>query len=95
MLRDCSRAITINSKSQKAFYRSSGALVALERYDEAINCCDVCLHHFPENSSVKTLREKAVQLRDAKLAKEREKAAKELKEKQEKRQISAAFKVSA
>ncbi|KZS97600.1 TPR-like protein [Sistotremastrum niveocremeum HHB9708] len=88
VLKDCSKALTINPKSQKALYRSGCALVALERYDEAIDCCDVCVRHFPDNSSAKALREKAILSRDAKSKKEQEKAAKELKERQERRQLS-------
>ncbi|KAM6495667.1 40S ribosomal protein S7 [Amanita muscaria] len=40
VLRDCSGALTINTRSSKAYFRSALALLALERVEEALDCCD-------------------------------------------------------
>ena len=37
---DCSRAIKYNPKNIKAYYRSVKALIALDRVDEGIDCCE-------------------------------------------------------
>jgi tetratricopeptide (TPR) repeat protein len=73
VLRDCSVAITINAKSSKAYYRSALALVALERYEEAVDSCSRCLSFDPTNQPVFSLKEKAEKLHDAKVTKELEK----------------------
>ncbi|KAJ7477070.1 hypothetical protein B0H11DRAFT_1809238, partial [Mycena galericulata] len=57
VLRDCSKALILNPKSSKAFYRSALALVALERADEALDCCDRCLKFDPENKGVTKLQQ--------------------------------------
>ncbi|KAF8192425.1 40S ribosomal protein S7 [Pholiota molesta] len=49
VLRDCSKALSINPKSSKAYYRSATALVNLGRYDEAEDCCARCLSYDPNN----------------------------------------------
>ncbi|KAJ7591417.1 hypothetical protein C8J56DRAFT_935471 [Mycena floridula] len=71
VLRDCSKALMINPKSSKAFYRSALALVALDRAEEAIDCCIRCLQNDPDNAGVKALLEKT---RAAKAEKDRTEA---------------------
>ena len=66
VLKDCSKAIALNATSSKAYYRSALALVALERLDEAIDCCERCLQFDKENASVKSTLEKALKLKEAK-----------------------------
>ncbi|KAJ7179452.1 hypothetical protein C8R46DRAFT_987205 [Mycena filopes] len=63
VLRDCSKALTMNPKSAKAFYRSALALIALERAEEALDCCDRCLAFDPENKGVQTARSRAQQVK--------------------------------
>ena len=94
MLKDCSKAIALNSKSSKAYYRSALALVALERYEEAIDCCQKCLLFDHDNSSIKSVLDRAQKLLETKERKERERAEKVLREQEEKRRLNAAFKVS-
>ena len=76
VLRDCSEALKANTQCSKAYYRSAMALVALERYDEALDCCDRCLAYDHDNAGVGTLRSKATDLKEKKDRKEREQAEK-------------------
>ncbi|KAF9820967.1 hypothetical protein IEO21_00944 [Rhodonia placenta] len=92
VLKDCSKAILTNPRSSKAHYRSAQALVALERFDEAIDCCDRCLEFDAENKVVRALREKASQQKIVKDRKEREKQERIRREVEEKRRLRAAFK---
>lgn len=68
--------------------------MALERFDEAIDCCDRCLHFDEKNKDVKALRQKAQYQKDAKDRKEKERQERIRKEKEHQRQLEAAFKVS-
>ncbi|KAJ3922705.1 40S ribosomal protein S7 [Lentinula edodes] len=52
VLRDCSKALSLNPKSSKAYYRSAMALVALDRLEEAIDCCTRCLEFDKDNKGV-------------------------------------------
>ena len=93
-MKDCSKAITTNTRSSKAHYRSALALMALERFDEAIDCCDHCLQFDENNKDVRALRQKARELKDATEKKERERADTIRREKEHQRRLEAAFKVS-
>jgi len=92
VLRDCAAALSANTKCIKAYYRSSIALLALERAKEALDCCDRCLAIDPENISIKGVRERARNLKE----KQNQKAAvEEERKKQEGRKrktLSAALK---
>ncbi|EKM59352.1 uncharacterized protein PHACADRAFT_191699 [Phanerochaete carnosa HHB-10118-sp] len=92
VLRDCSKAITINQKSSKAYYRSALALVVLERFDEAIDCCKRCLQYDRDNAAIQSVLEKATKLKEAKEKKEREKQEKLRHERENKRRLAVAFK---
>ncbi|THH33600.1 hypothetical protein EUX98_g574 [Antrodiella citrinella] len=70
VLKDCSRALTINPKSSKAYYRSASALISLNRLVEALDCCDRCLQYDPDNANVRALRSKAATLKETKDRKE-------------------------
>lgn len=59
VLRDCSKAISINPHSSKAYYRSGMALLALERFEEALDGCSRCLVFDPTNKSVQQLLDRA------------------------------------
>jgi len=93
VLRDCSAAIMVNVKSSKAYYRSALALVALERYDEAVDSCSRCLSFDPANQPVILLNEKAGKLHDAKVKKEQEKQERLRAVEEERRRLQVAFKV--
>ncbi|KAK7061427.1 Tetratricopeptide repeat protein 4 [Favolaschia claudopus] len=91
VLRDCSKALMLNPKSSKAFFRSALALVALERPDEALDCCDRCLAFDPENKSVQGLRSRAQQLKAELEKKERLRREKLEKAKQADMKLKIAF----
>jgi len=93
VLRDCSQALKINLKSSKALYRSSLALLALERVLEALDCCDRCLEFDKDNKGVLNVREKILKAKAAKERKERERSERIRKEEEEKRRLKAAFQV--
>ncbi len=93
MLRDCSRAISINPQSSKAYYRSALALVALERYEEALDCCDRCLQFDKDNKGVQAVREKAAKLKEEKDRKERERQERIRQEQLKKARLQAAYRV--
>jgi len=91
VLRDCSRALLVNPKSSKAFYRSALALVALDRVDEAIDCCLRCLQSDPANKSVQSAHQRALELKREKERKEQEKIERLQKEQEAKRKLYLAF----
>jgi small subunit ribosomal protein S7e len=93
VLRDCSSAITINSQSSKIYYRSSLALMALDRFEEALDCCDRCLQFDPNNLSVQSMRQKAHDAHNGKVKKEMERLDRVRKQKEEKKRLLDAFKV--
>jgi tetratricopeptide (TPR) repeat protein len=93
VLRDCSKALSINPKSSKAFYRSSLALLALERVDEALDCCNRCLEFDKDNRSVLGVRGRAIKAKAEKERKEQERSQRILKEKEYKRRLNVAFQV--
>ncbi|KAJ7237229.1 hypothetical protein B0H12DRAFT_1204437 [Mycena haematopus] len=75
---NCSKALTLNPKSSKAFYRSALALVALERAEEAFDCCD-------------RFRLRAYQLKSDLEKKEKDKQEKVQKAKEAKYKLNIAF----
>ena len=77
-MRDCSKAITLNPRSAKAFYRSALALLALERAEDALDCCDRALAFDANNLAMKGLRERAVKLIEQKEAKKRAQQQREM-----------------
>ncbi|KAJ7162561.1 hypothetical protein C8R43DRAFT_990664 [Mycena crocata] len=91
VLRDCSKALSINPKSSKAFYRSAMALIALERTEEALDCCDRCLKFDPENKSVQTVRLRGQQLKAALEKKEQDRLEKLQRAKEAKYKLNTAF----
>ena len=60
VLRDCAKAISLNSECAKAYYRSAQALLALGRVDEALDGCERCLSFDPNNAGVKALQSRVV-----------------------------------
>ncbi|TFK94731.1 40S ribosomal protein S7 [Polyporus arcularius HHB13444] len=91
VLRDCSKAISINPQSSKAYYRSALALVALERYEEALDCCDRCLQFDQGNKGVRAVREKAAKLKEEKDRKERERQERIRQEQLKKARLQTAY----
>ncbi|KAG1756045.1 40S ribosomal protein S7 [Suillus lakei] len=92
VLRDCSKALTMNAKSSKAYYRSAMALFALERYEESLDCCERCLEYDPENKGVRSLRDRSAKAKAEKDRKESEKQERIHNEQREKKLLQVAFK---
>lgn len=94
VLKDCSKALTLNERSSKGYYRSAVALLALERLDEALDCCDRCLAFNDDNKSVREVRERAARQKAEKERKERENLDRFRRAMEEKRRLQQAFQVS-
>ncbi|KAK0453289.1 40S ribosomal protein S7 [Armillaria borealis] len=92
VLKDCSKALTLNPKSSKAYYRSAMALVSLQRVDEAIDCCTRCLEHDVDNKGVRGVLERATKIKVEKERKEKERQERLRKEQEAQRKINSAFK---
>ncbi|PPR02467.1 hypothetical protein CVT24_002016 [Panaeolus cyanescens] len=90
VLRDCSKALTLNPKSSKAYYRSALALVSLSRYDEALDCCARCLAYDTTNSGVKSVEDRAKKLK----AEAEEREAKKKEERKREEEAKLAIKVA-
>ena len=93
VLRDCSKAISINTKCSKAYYRSVLALLALDRVDEAIDCCRRCLAFDPSNTGIKSVHERTLKAKKEQEAREREREGRIKKEQEEKAILAAAYQV--
>ncbi|KAG6833609.1 hypothetical protein H0H87_004236 [Tephrocybe sp. NHM501043] len=91
VLRDCSTALTLNAQSSKALYRSASALMALDRVDEALDCCDRCLIFDTDNKGVLQLRDRATKSKAEKEKREKERAERIRKEQEAKRLMDIAF----
>ncbi|CAK5262761.1 unnamed protein product, partial [Mycena citricolor] len=92
VLRDCSKAITLNARSSKAYYRSALALVALDRAEEAIDAAtDVCSSTLKTRACSPCVHRHRAR-RDAKEKKEREKQERLRKEQEARYKMLAAFK---
>jgi tetratricopeptide (TPR) repeat protein len=95
VLRDCSKALSINPKSSKAYYRSATALVNLGRYDEAEDCCARCLSYDPNNVGVKAIQQRGLKLKEEAERREREKQERIKKEEAAKLVLKMALRVWA
>lgn len=69
------------------------ALVALERADEALDCCDRCLAFDPANKGVQAARLRAQQLKSDLEKKEKARLEKLQKVKEAKYKLNVAFRV--
>ncbi|KAF5363738.1 hypothetical protein D9756_000603 [Leucocoprinus leucothites] len=91
VLRDCSKAISNNEKCSKAYYRSALALLALERVDEAIDCCKRCLAFDHDNTGVRTVYEGTLKAKKEKEAREQAREQRIKKEQEAKGVLTAAY----
>ncbi|KIK65624.1 hypothetical protein GYMLUDRAFT_240129 [Collybiopsis luxurians FD-317 M1] len=91
VLRDCSRVLIQNPKSSKAYYRSAMALTALDRLEEAIDCCNRCLEYDQANKAVQTVMERASKLKTAKDKKEQERQERIRQEQKAKMKLNNAY----
>ncbi|KAF9569431.1 hypothetical protein CPC08DRAFT_183306 [Agrocybe pediades] len=65
----------------------------LERLEEALDCCDRCLSYDPDNSGVKTVKERALKAKEEADRKEREKQERIRKEEEKKLKMKMALRV--
>lgn len=93
VLRDCSKALSQNPKSTKAYYRSAMALVALDRLEEAIDCCTRCLEFDKDNEGVLGVLEHAAKSKATKDKVDLERKEKLRQELLAKAKLDSAFKV--
>ncbi|TDL29805.1 TPR-like protein [Rickenella mellea] len=91
VLRDCSKALVLNAKSSKAYYRSAVALLALDRLDDVFDVCDRCLSYDSENVGIRSIRDKAKETRRKRTIVEKERREKLNAETEEKMRLHAAF----
>ena len=94
VLKDCSKALNLNAQSSKALYRSATALLALDRLEEALDCCDRCLTFDPHNQPVRSLRSHAESTKKVNDRQRQENEERLCREKEEDRLLQIAFKVS-
>ncbi|KAG0175025.1 hypothetical protein DFQ28_002340 [Apophysomyces sp. BC1034] len=91
VLRDCAKCLELNPKHVKALYRSARALYALDRVDEAHDCCAHGLAADPENQAVKKMLETCVKRKEQIESAQRRKEEKEREEKESKERLQKAF----
>lgn len=92
VLRDCAKAMTINAKSSKSFYRSALALLALDRLDEALDCCERCLSFDGSNQAIRGVQDRVAKAKTEKDCRQREREERLLKERNERQLLQAALK---
>ncbi|KAK9727872.1 HSP70/90 co-chaperone [Basidiobolus ranarum] len=93
VLNDCAAALGINPKNVKALYRSARALRALEKYLEAIDCCDWALKFEPNNKSVAQEKQLCIKQKEEKEKKELRRQERERLERERKDKIDQAIKL--
>ncbi|KAF7723207.1 hypothetical protein EC973_002282 [Apophysomyces ossiformis] len=91
VLRDCAKCLELNPKNVKALYRSARALYALDRVDEAHDCCEHGLAADPENQAIKKIREDCIQRKKTIELAQQRKEKKEREEKEAKERLEKAF----
>lgn len=69
------------------------ALLALDRLEESLDCCDRCLTYDPENDGVRSVRDRASTAKAVKDRQDSEKKERMHKEQKEKKLLQIAFKV--
>ncbi|CAG8516836.1 5122_t:CDS:2 [Paraglomus occultum] len=73
VLNDCAQALKLNPKNVKAYYRSAKALYALDKMDEALDCCERGLQIEPQNKAFQTEKQKCLNHKQVLDQKRREK----------------------
>ncbi|KAJ1665982.1 HSP70/90 co-chaperone [Coemansia sp. RSA 1813] len=77
VLRDCSDALRIKPKTPKALYRATKACIALEKFDEADECCKWGLGLDPGNKDLLRVQKEAAGAREVHDRKAREREERE------------------
>ncbi|KAL2041807.1 hypothetical protein N7G274_005591 [Stereocaulon virgatum] len=88
---DCASALRINPKNVKAFYRSSLALLALDKVAEASDACSCGLSLDPNNTALKSLKNKITDRQMALRVVQQKKQEREQRIQEEKLVLTAAL----
>jgi tetratricopeptide (TPR) repeat protein len=89
---DCGSALRINPKNIKAYYRSSKALMALDKIAEADDSCARGLEIDPENKPLQAVAKDIVKKHEMVLAKKKKEMEREQRKKLEEMTLRAALK---
>ncbi|KAF8630218.1 hypothetical protein AX15_003044 [Amanita polypyramis BW_CC] len=92
VLHDCSKVLTMRPRSSKAYYRSAFALLALERLEEALDCCNRCLSYESENQGVRDVKERIEKAKIEKDKREQKNQERARKEKETDQKLKIALK---
>lgn len=68
-------------------------MLALDRVDEAVDCCSRCLAFDPSNTGVKSIHDKALKAKKEKETRERSRQERIKKEEEESMILAAAYQV--
>ncbi|CAG8610887.1 1966_t:CDS:2 [Funneliformis mosseae] len=91
VLADCSKALKLNPQNIKAYYRSAKALYALDKIEEAIDCCEHGLAVQPNNKVLQNEKVKCLNRKEILEKKRREKEERERKERESKEELARAI----
>ncbi|CAG8616919.1 118_t:CDS:2 [Paraglomus brasilianum] len=91
VLNDCAQALKLNPRNVKAYYRSAKALYALDKIEEALDCCERGLQIEPQNKAFQTEKQKCLKRKEVLDQKRREKNERDRKERETKEAIDKAI----
>ena len=80
-------------RSSKAYYRSALALLALERPEEALDCCSRCLSYDSDNTNMQAVKQRVEDAKIKKDEKQRKRQEYIRTEQESERKLKAAFRV--
>ncbi|KAJ3043836.1 40S ribosomal protein [Rhizophlyctis rosea] len=92
VLTDCAAALRLDLSNIKAFFRSTKALLALDRVDEALDCCDLGLSREPNNKALQSLRVSIVKRKQEMEEMEVKRKQKEEKRREEEEKLAETIK---
>ncbi|RIB16624.1 hypothetical protein C2G38_2189450 [Gigaspora rosea] len=93
VLTDCAKAIQLNPQNIKAFYRSAKALNALDKIDQALDCCEHGLGIEPNNLVLQQLKETCIKRQEILNQKAKIKEERERKEREKQEALKKAIKM--
>jgi tetratricopeptide (TPR) repeat protein len=91
-IQDCGSAIRINNRNVKAYYRSSKALLALEKMAEADDACARGLAIDPTNKALLAIAKEIIKKNEIVFAKKKREEERELRKRKEELTLRAAIK---
>jgi tetratricopeptide (TPR) repeat protein len=89
---DCGHALRLNPKNVKAYYRSSRALLSLDKIPEADDACARGLALDPENTSLKSIAQEIIKKNEIVAEKKRKEIEREARRRKEVLTLKAALK---